>query len=72
MMQTYTVIGVWNHEGSDDTDLIIAGVAEGEVVMVDSQDDVGEYGVYTRFATTVEAGSPEEAERLVLAENAPE
>lgn len=70
-MQTYTVIGVWDHEGSDDTNLIIAGVVEGDVDVVDLQDNVGDYGAYTRFATTVEARDPGEAERLVLEEYDP-
>lgn len=67
-MPTYTVIGVWDHEGSDDTNLIIAGVIEGDVAVVDLQDNVGEYGVYTRFAETVDAASPAEAERLIMEE----
>jgi hypothetical protein len=71
-MPTYTVIGVWDHEGSDDTTLIIAGVVEGEVQSVDDQDNVGEYGVYTRFSASVEASDPAEAERLVIAEYDPE
>lgn len=67
-MPTYTVIGVWDHEGQDDTDLIVAGVIEGDVPVVDAQGDVGALGTYTRYATTVEATDPAEAERIVLAE----
>lgn len=62
----YTVIGVWNHEGQDDTDLIVAGVIEGRCRVVDRQDDVGAFGVFTRFATSVEAESAEEAERIAI------
>jgi len=65
-MPKFTVIGVWDHEGQDDTDLIVAGVVEGEVRVVDTQNNVGQYGVYTRYATFVEADSPEEAERIVV------
>ena len=66
-MTTYTVVGVWDHEGSDDTDLIIAGVVEGDVRLVDSGAPL-EPGAYTRFAATVEADSPDEAESAVLEE----
>ena len=34
----YTVIGVWDHEGDDDTELIIAGVVAGDVPLVDTGD----------------------------------
>lgn len=59
----YTVIAVWDHEGADDTDLIIAGVIEGGHTPVDQQQ-----GPFTRYAVTVEADSPAAAEAMVLAE----
>ena len=59
----YTVIGVWDHQGDDDTELIIAGVVAGDVPLVDTG---GETTGYTRFATVVDADSPDEAEQLAL------
>ena len=31
----YRVIGVWDHQGDDDTELIVAGVVAGGVPLVD-------------------------------------
>ena len=59
----YKVIGVWDHQGDDDTELIVAGVVAGDVPLVDTD---GETTGYTRFATVVDADSPDEAEHLAL------
>jgi len=59
----YIVIGVWDHQGDDDTELIIAGVVAGDAPLVDTG---GETTGYTRFATVVDADSPDEAEQLAL------
>lgn len=59
----YTVIGVWDHQGYDDTELIIAGVVAGDIPLVDTG---GETTGYTRFATVVDAASPDETEQLAL------
>ena len=37
----YTVIGVWDHQGDDDTELIVAGVVAGDVPLVDTGAKVG-------------------------------
>lgn len=55
-MTTYTVIGVWQ----DDT-LVIAGVAEGSVPMVDNGPDI--FGPQ-RYAGVFVADCPDDAERL--------
>ena len=48
--------------------MIIAGVIEGEHQMVDAMPDrTPDSEAFTRFATTVEADSPAEAELKVLA-----
>ena len=57
-MTTYSVIGLYI-----DDEPVIAGVIEGEHPCVDS--DPG--GEFQRWATTVEAGTPEEAETEALA-----
>lgn len=59
-LRTYTVIGVWDHEGDTDTDLIIAAVIEGDHRPVDD----GEGSEWTRYATVVQATDPVHAESL--------
>lgn len=44
----------------DDTELIVAGVVTGDVPLVDTD---GETTGYTRFASVVDADSPDEAEQ---------
>ena len=58
-MSTYTVIGLWI-----DDELVIAGVVEGDVPVVDNGPDAGDG--YQRYAQPVEADSPDDAERVAL------
>ncbi len=57
----YTVIGLYSPESSD---ILVAGVAEGELTLVATRST--SWG-YERVATEVEANSPDEAERVALA-----
>lgn len=56
-MTAYTVIGVWIND-----EFYVAGVAAGDIQMVDQDPYID--GV-SRFAESIEADSPEEAERLI-------
>lgn len=60
-MATYTVIGLWI-----DNELVVAGVADGDVPMVDNGPDASERD-YQRYAETFEATGPDEAEQLAIA-----
>lgn len=60
-MPEYTVIAAWI-----DDELVIAGVTEGDVKMVDQDPYIS--GL-SRFAESVEAESAQEAERLILEEH---
>jgi hypothetical protein len=59
---TWTVLGLIA-PGSDE--LLVAGVVQGEHQCADSHPQTGGYG---RYATSVTAGDPDEAERLAAAE----
>lgn len=58
-MRTYTVVGLWI-----DDEPHVAGVYEGRYVTVDETCGDG----YQRWATSVEAGDPADAEALAVAE----
>lgn len=54
-MDTYTVVGLTDEAG----DLLVAGVLPGRHDCVDAESQSGEF---YRYATTVEADDPDEAE----------
>lgn len=63
-MAKYTVLAVWTPED----DFVIAGVLEGDHTCVDGAYFRPLEGGYQRYATCVEAESPQEAERLAFKE----